>query len=141
MASRSSTLATILKTGAIAVARGGTGASTAAEALVNLGLTATATELNYTDGVTSAIQTQLNAKSPSASPTFTGTPAAPTAAVSTNTTQIATTAFVVAEIAANPPPAVVANGSITSVKFSAATSLIIYNSAGTAVKTVYSPGS
>lgn len=30
-------------------------------ALVNLGLTATATELNYTDGVTSAIQTQLDA--------------------------------------------------------------------------------
>ena len=34
-----------------------------------------------------------------ASPTFTGTPAAPTASVSTNTTQVATTAFVVAEIA------------------------------------------
>jgi hypothetical protein len=36
-----------------------------------------------------------------ASPTFTGTPAAPTAATSTNTTQIATTAFVQQEIAAN----------------------------------------
>lgn len=35
-----------------------------------------------------------------ASPTFTGTPAAPTAGAGTNTTQIATTAFVVAEIAA-----------------------------------------
>lgn len=34
-----------------------------------------------------------------ASPTFTGTPAVPTAAVNTNTTQIASTAFVVAEIA------------------------------------------
>lgn len=34
-----------------------------------------------------------------ASPTFTGTPAAPTAAVGTNTTQLATTAFVNAEIA------------------------------------------
>jgi hypothetical protein len=32
----------------------------------------------------------------SASPTFTGTPAAPTAAAGTNTTQIATTAFVTA---------------------------------------------
>lgn len=31
------------------------------------------TELQYLDGVTSAIQTQINAKSPSASPTFTGT--------------------------------------------------------------------
>ena len=41
----------------------------------------------------------LNAKANLASPTFTGVPAAPTAAVSTNTTQVATTAFVVAEIA------------------------------------------
>jgi hypothetical protein len=38
-----------------------------------------------------------------ASPTFTGTPAAPTAAVDTNTTQLATTAFVVAQAAAATP--------------------------------------
>jgi len=70
------------------IVAGGTGASSASAALVNLGLTATAaeinvldgvtastaelnildgvtattTELNYVDGVTSAIQTQLNAK-------------------------------------------------------------------------------
>lgn len=31
-----------------------------------------ATELAYVDGVTSAIQTQINAKAPSATPTFTG---------------------------------------------------------------------
>lgn len=43
----------------------------AASALSNLGLTSSAAELNYTDGVTSAIQTQLDAKAPSASPTFT----------------------------------------------------------------------
>lgn len=36
-------------------------------------LTATGAELNYVDGVTSAIQTQLDAKAPIASPTFTGT--------------------------------------------------------------------
>ena len=36
-------------------------------------ITATAAELNYVDGVTSAIQTQIDAKSPLASPTFTGT--------------------------------------------------------------------
>jgi hypothetical protein len=36
----------------------------------------------------------LNAKANLASPTFTGTPAAPTAASGTNTTQLATTAFV-----------------------------------------------
>lgn len=35
-------------------------------------VTATHTELNYVDGVTSAIQTQLNAKAPTANPTFTG---------------------------------------------------------------------
>ena len=35
----------------------------------------------------------LAAKAPVASPTLTGTPAAPTAAQGTNTTQIATTAF------------------------------------------------
>jgi hypothetical protein len=36
-------------------------------------LTATVTELNYVDGVTSAIQTQLDAKAPSAAPTLSGT--------------------------------------------------------------------
>jgi hypothetical protein len=35
-------------------------------------LTATATELNYVDGVTSAVQTQIDTKAPTASPTFTG---------------------------------------------------------------------
>lgn len=47
-------------TGTVAVANGGTGSSTASGALTNLGLTATAVELNYTEGVTSAIQAQLN---------------------------------------------------------------------------------
>ena len=94
--------------------------------LAGTAITATATELNYVDGVTSAIQTQLDAKATTtalnavqadvdqnesdadtaialkaniASPTFTGTPAAPTAAASTNTTQLATTAFVTTAIA------------------------------------------
>ena len=44
----------------------------AATALSNLGLSATATELNYVDGVTSAIQTQLNTKAASSNPVFTG---------------------------------------------------------------------
>lgn len=60
-------------------------------------VTPTHTELNYVDGVTSAIQTQLDAKAPLASPTFTGAPAAPTASVDTNTTQLATTAYVVGQ--------------------------------------------
>jgi hypothetical protein len=45
----------------------------------------------------SDLNTALAAKAPLASPTLTGTPAAPTAAADTNTTQIATTAFVVGQ--------------------------------------------
>jgi hypothetical protein len=52
------------------------------------------TEIGYLNGVTSSIQTQINAKSPLESPTFTGTPSAPTATQGNNTTQIATTAYV-----------------------------------------------
>ena len=65
------------------------------------------TELQYLDGVTSAIQTQIDTKistttatstfAPKADPTFTGVPAAPTAAADTNTTQVATTAYVVGQ--------------------------------------------
>jgi len=66
--------------------------------------TVSATELGYLDGVTSAIQTQIDTKlatatasstyAPLASPALTGTPTAPTATAGTNTTQVATTAFV-----------------------------------------------
>jgi len=47
----------------------------------DVAVTATATELNYVDGVTSAIQTQLNDKAPLASPTFTGTVTLPSGTV------------------------------------------------------------
>ena len=77
--------------------------ATAAELNKLDGVTATTAELNYVDGVTSAIQTQLNAKAPTASPALTGTPTAPTAAVNTNTTQVATTAYVVSQIADDAP--------------------------------------
>jgi len=76
------------------IVAGGTGAANAPAALIALGLTATAEELNFVDGVTSAIQAQINTKANIASPTFTGVPAAPTASAATNTTQLATTAFV-----------------------------------------------
>ena len=76
---------------------------------IALSSTVSATELGYLDGVTSAIQTQLDAKlatatasstyAPLASPALTGVPTAPTAAANTNTTQIATTAYVQTEIA------------------------------------------
>ena len=73
---------------------------TASSATTLTSLTASITELNYVDGVTSAIQTQLDAKAALASPALTGTPTAPTASTGTNTTQIATTAYVQAEITA-----------------------------------------
>jgi len=49
-------------------------------------------------GLTYATITNLNLKANIASPTFTGIPAAPTAAPGTNTTQLATTAFVTAAV-------------------------------------------
>ena len=49
-------------------------------------------------------QADVTSKAPIASPTFTGTPAGPTASTSTNTTQLATTAFVQQEITANAGP-------------------------------------
>ncbi len=80
--------------GVLPLTQGGTGATTKEEALVNLGITATETELNYMVGVTSKVQEQLNKKAPLASPIFTGTPKAPTAIAGTSNTQVATTAFV-----------------------------------------------
>jgi len=53
-------------------------------------------DANYATTTTNA----LAAKAPLASPTLTGTPAAPTASAGTNTTQIATTAYVQAELTA-----------------------------------------
>jgi len=90
---------------------------TASTAEINklTGLLATTAQLNFAQGVTSSIQAQLDgkaatshthsianvtglqtaldAKAPLASPTLTGTPTAPTASAGTNTTQLATTAF------------------------------------------------
>ena len=75
----------------------------AATATTLTGLTPTVAELNYVDGVTSSIQTQLNAKAPLASPALTGVPTVPTAAVGNNTTQVASTAYTVAEIGSRAP--------------------------------------
>jgi hypothetical protein len=54
----------------------------------------------------------LAAKAALASPTFTGTPAAPTAAPGTNTTQLATTAFVIANAGGGGPPTGAAGGDL-----------------------------
>jgi len=50
--------------------------------------------------ISTAAQTELNLKAPLASPALTGVPTAPTAAAATNTTQVATTAYVRGEVAA-----------------------------------------
>jgi len=70
--------------------------STAAEINVLDGIpaTLTATELGYVDGVTSAIQTQMDTKAPIDAPTFTGDAAAVTQSAGDNSTKLATTAYV-----------------------------------------------
>lgn len=59
------------------------GGTSAAEFAILDGITATTSELNFVDGVTSAIQTQIDAKAPIADPTFTGTATMPDAAITT----------------------------------------------------------
>lgn len=78
--------------------------TSAAAQRTTLGISATNTPSTAVGGVTAtnvqaAIQELDSKKANLASPTLTGTPTAPTAAAGTNTTQIATTEFVNAEIA------------------------------------------
>lgn len=65
--------------------------------------TATSTAITAADTVLSALgklQAQITLRATLVSPTFTGTPLAPTAAAATNTTQVATTAFTQAALSA-----------------------------------------
>jgi hypothetical protein len=103
----------------VAVADGGTGRSTGVTAygLIAAGTTATGAQQTISPGTSGQflksagasslasfasiaesdvtnLTSDLAAKAPLASPTFTGTPAAPTASAGTSTTQLATTAFV-----------------------------------------------
>lgn len=79
---------------------GGAGApvaeKTAAQAKVLMSLDNVENTSDASKPVSTAQQTALNLKANLASPALTGTPTAPTAAPGTNTTQIATTAFVTA---------------------------------------------
>ena len=72
--------------------------------------------------VSTAQQTALNLKANLAGPTFTGVPAAPTAAAGTSTTQLATTAFVNAEIANDAAP--IAHVGATGTAHGIATTLV-----------------
>lgn len=57
-----------------------------------------ATVLQSTESFVDSLNTTLGTKAPSANPTFTGIPVAPTATSGTNTTQLSTTAFVQNEL-------------------------------------------
>ena len=71
------------------------------------------------------VQTAINSKADIASETLTGTPLAPTAAVATNSTQIATTAFVRAEIANRAYPVGAIFTTVTAYADSAAVVAVI----------------
>ena len=71
--------------GGIEAARADLGNVSAADILSTAGITATTTELNYTDGVTSGIQAQLDAKAPINSATLTGTTTIATADINGGT--------------------------------------------------------
>lgn len=81
---------------------GGTLAVTGATTLAAATATTPATADNSTAVATTAY-VRAQAYAPLASPTLTGTPAAPTAAANTNTTQLATTAFVIGQGATATP--------------------------------------
>ena len=84
-----------LTTAPVTSVAGKTGVVTLAKADVGLGNVDNTSDASKP--VSTAQQAALDAKAPLASPALTGTPTAPTAAVATSTTQIATTAFVKAQ--------------------------------------------
>lgn len=100
----------------LAIADGGTGASTAPAARTALGLGNVDNTSDANKPVSTAQQAALNLKANAANAALTGIPTAPTAAPGTNTTQLATTAFVAGAIVPSPftQEYVSAPGAITS---------------------------
>jgi hypothetical protein len=89
--------AVVLAQGVIAIAgRYYDNGGSADVGIVDLYNTTSTTTTTLQPDSTIATTSSLAAKAPLADPTFTGVPAAPTAAAGTNTTQLATTAFVAA---------------------------------------------
>lgn len=76
------------------IGSGGVAPTTPAQVKTNLSLNNVDNTSDVNKPVSTATQTALNLKANLASPTFTGTPEAPTASTGTSSTQIATTAFV-----------------------------------------------
>jgi hypothetical protein len=91
--------------GTLAIASGGTGATTAPAALTNLGAAPIASP-TFTGTVTIPAGASIAGFAPLASPVFTGTPSLPTGTIGvtqtagTNNTTLATTAFVTAAVTA-----------------------------------------
>jgi uncharacterized protein YjbI with pentapeptide repeats len=79
-----------------------TGAQTTANLTTNMAIDAGST-IKYPS--VSAVETYVATKAPLASPALTGIPTAPTAALGTNTTQVATTEFVTTAVATATPDA------------------------------------
>jgi len=77
--------------------------STAQATAINTAIDQAVLLVGSSTEISSTIQTALNLKANLDSPALSGIPSAPTAAVNTNTTQVATTAFVNAEIANDAP--------------------------------------
>jgi hypothetical protein len=90
--------------GIVAIANGGTGATTVSGAKTNLGLNNVDNTSDANKPISTATQAALDTKAPLASPALTGTPTVPTAANGTNTNQIASTAFVQSAITAAATP-------------------------------------
>ncbi len=89
------------------------------------------TEFQYINSLSSNVQTQIDTKSPTISPAFTGVPTAPTAAPGTNTTQLATTAFV--EAAIGGTTALVYRAVLSQSSTGAPTATVIENTLGGSV--------
>lgn len=87
---------------AVSSVAGKTGVVTLAKGDVGLGSVDNTTDA--AKPVSTATQSALDAKAPLASPTLTGTPAAPTATAGTSTTQLATTAFVANAVSTGMTP-------------------------------------
>jgi uncharacterized protein (TIGR02145 family) len=116
------------------------------KAMVGLGNADNTSDINKP--ISAIQQTALDAKSPLVSPAFTGVPTAPTATSGTNTTQIATTAFVISTnaINANLTGDVTSEGNATTVKsingvsLSGLASGLLKNTTTTGVPSIAIPG-
>jgi len=95
-----SATATALETARTIGLSGDVSGSVSFDGTANATITATIADdsHNHTTANVDGLDTALGLKAPLASPALTGTPTAPTASANTNTTQVATTAFVQTEI-------------------------------------------